>query len=116
MDLSIVLTTPPYGRIEAAEAIRHALGAVAEEFETAVILFDGGVLLAKKGQDEGDSGFTALGSSLSDIAEMGGRVLADKSSLNSFEISRDDLVEGVEVKSGYELSEIIKSSVKTMVF
>lgn len=116
MDLSIVLTNPPYGRIEAAEAIRHALGAVADDIETVVILFDGGVLLAKKGQEEGETGFTALGGSLSDIVDMGGRVLADKSSLNSFEISRDDLVEGVEIKSGYELSEIIKSSANTMVF
>ncbi len=116
MKLSVILTSPPYGSIEAAEAIRHALGAVADEIETTVLLFDAAVLLAKKGQEEGDTGFTALGSSLTDIVDMGGAVYADRASLNSFEIVRDDLVEGVQTGSSYELAEKIKESDKTMIF
>ena len=116
MKLALVLTKPPYGDIQAAEAVRHALGAIGEEIETKLILCDGGVMLAKKGQSEGESGYTNLGDALKDVVEMGGEVLADRLSVRDFGLETDDIVEGVRVVNGYDISETVKEADKTMIF
>lgn len=46
----IVLRHAPYGRLDAAEAVRHLSGASANGFEAALLLLDDGVYLAKSGQ------------------------------------------------------------------
>jgi sulfur relay (sulfurtransferase) DsrF/TusC family protein len=46
--------------INSAEAVRHALGAVSGELSVDLTLVDGGVLLAKKGQDDTETGLTNL--------------------------------------------------------
>ncbi len=60
-NVAMILKRSPYGDINAAEAVRHALGAVSFEMSVDLILMDGGVLLAKKGQDDAGTGFTNLG-------------------------------------------------------
>ena len=54
--IAMILKRSPYGDINAAEAVRHALGAVTGELNVDLILVDGGVLLAKKGQDDTGTG------------------------------------------------------------
>ena len=49
-NIAMILKRSPYGDINAAEAVRHALGAVSFEMSVDLILLDGGVLLAKKGR------------------------------------------------------------------
>ncbi len=49
--ISIILRRPPYGTVDAPEAIRHALGGITEDMAVRLILVDGGVTAAKKGQD-----------------------------------------------------------------
>jgi sulfur relay (sulfurtransferase) DsrF/TusC family protein len=39
----IILRKPPYGTVDAAEAVRHALGGVIEELAVRLILLDAGV-------------------------------------------------------------------------
>ena len=46
--VSIILRRPPYGSVDASEAIRHALGGIIEEMEVKLILVDGGVAAARK--------------------------------------------------------------------
>jgi len=116
MKLAVVLTKPPYGDIQAAEAVRHAMGAISDEIETRILLCEGGVLLAMKNQSEGDTGYTNLGESLKDLMGLGADVFAEKSSLRNYELDADSLVEGVGIKNGYDISEMIKESDKTMIF
>ena len=116
MKLAVILTKPPYGDIQAAEAIRHALGAVGDDIDVTLLLVDEGVYLAKKGQVVDGSGYTELGESVSDLIEMGCDVYAEKVSLREAGLDAEDIINNVKIVSGYEISETVKESDKTMIF
>lgn len=115
--IAMMLGKPPYGDINAAEALRHALGAVSgEDWKVSLILVDGGVLLAKKGQDDTGTGFTNLETTLNDCVDMGMDVYADSLSLIEHSVSEGGLASGIRVGSESEIASILKSANKTMVF
>lgn len=116
MKIAIILRKPPYGDINAAEALRHALGAVSDDISTTLIMVDGGVLLAKKAQDVATTGFTNLESILKDCLNMGVSVYADKLSLREQHLETEDIVEGIKLVNSSEIAELIKESDTTMVF
>ncbi|GBE00565.1 intracellular sulfur oxidation protein DsrF [bacterium BMS3Abin07] len=116
MKLAVILTKPPYGDVQAAEALRHSLGAVGDEIDLTMVLVDGGVLLSRKGQSQGETGYTNLGETLKDVVDMGGEVFADKTSLKECGLDVDDLIEGVQVVNGYDISERVRDADKTMIF
>ena len=51
-NIAMILKRSPYGDSHAAEAVRHALGTVSFEMNVDLILVDGGVLLARKDQND----------------------------------------------------------------
>ncbi len=114
--IAIVLRRSPYGDINAAEAVRHALGGVADELSVDLILVDAGVLLAKQGQDDTETGFTNLGDTLMDCLEMGVDVYADKHSLREENMDTADIPEGIKVVTGSEIADIIKNAKTTMIY
>ncbi len=115
-NIAMIVRRAPYGDISAAEAVRHALGAAADDLTTSLILLDSGVLLAKKGQDIGSTGFTNLGSTLLACTEMGAQVYADRQSLMECSLEPDELVEGAKVVDGAEIARIIKDAKTTFIF
>ena len=115
-NIAMILKRPPYGDINAAEAVRHARGAVSSEINVALILVDGGVLLAKKGQDESATGFTNLGDSLRDCIEMGVSVYADIASLKAKGVASSDLLVNVKPVGWKEIAGLIKDAESTMIF
>jgi predicted peroxiredoxin len=114
--VAMILKRSPYGDINAAEAVRHALGAASFEMSVDLILVDGGVLLAKKGQDDAGTGFTNLESALKDCLDMGVPVYADGESLRTHGVGPDDLVPGVKAVGGGELARLMKDARTTMIF
>jgi tRNA 2-thiouridine synthesizing protein D len=112
----MILKRSPYGDINAAEAVRHALGAMTFEMSADLILVDGGVLLAKKGQDDTGTGFTNLESTLKDCLEMGVSVYADVASLRAHRVADHDLVETVKQVGTKEIVGLIKEANTTMIF
>jgi sulfur relay (sulfurtransferase) DsrF/TusC family protein len=114
--IAMILRRSPYGDINAAEAVRHAMGGVADEIKIALILVDSGVLLAKKGQDDIETGFTNLEGALKDCIDMGVEVYADKISVREQHLEPSDIVDGVNVINGVEIAEIIKEAKTTMIF
>jgi sulfur relay (sulfurtransferase) DsrF/TusC family protein len=114
--LAIILRRSPYGDINAAEAVRHAMGGAADELGVDLILVDAGVLLAKQGQDDAETGFTNLGESLMDCIEMGVDVYADKHSIREQDMDTADIPEGIKVVTGSEIAEIIKNAKTTMIY
>lgn len=114
--VAMILRKPPYGDINAAEAVRHALGAMSGDIAVSLILVDGGVQLARKGQDDTDTGFTNLEATLKDCKEMGGEVFADNLSLIEQGLKREDIVEGVEVANESDIAKLIKDAATTMIF
>ena len=115
-NIAMILKRPPYGDINAAEAVRHALGAVSFEMSADLILVDGGVLLAKRGQDDTGTGFTNLEATLKDCLEMGVAVYADVASLKAQRVASDDLVEGVKPVTSKEIAGLLKEAKTTMIF
>ena len=114
--IAMILRKPPYGDINAAEAVRHALGAVSGDLTASLILVDGGVQLARKGQDDTGTGFTNLEATLKDCADMGVEVFADDMSLIEYGIKKEDIVEGVKVVSESDIAMTLKTAVTTMIF
>jgi tRNA 2-thiouridine synthesizing protein D len=114
--IAMILRKPPYGDINAAEAVRHALGAVSGDIAVSLILVDGGVQLARKGQDETGTGFTNLEVGLGDCIEMGAEVYADHLSIVEQGLGRKDIVEGVGVADESDIAELIKQADNSMIF
>lgn len=114
--IAMILRKPPYGDINAAEAVRHALGAVSGDIAASLVLVDGGVLLARKGQDDTGTGFTNLETTLVDCREMGVEILADYLSLIEQGLKKEDLVEGVEAASEADIAALLRTADTTMIF
>jgi sulfur relay (sulfurtransferase) DsrF/TusC family protein len=114
--IAILLTREPYGEINAAEAVRHALGAVGEELEVSLLLMGGGALLAAKEQDEAGTEFTNLGEALKDCVDMGITVGVDEGSLGGVKLERAAMVEGVEVMGLAKVAELVRAADQTMIF
>jgi tRNA 2-thiouridine synthesizing protein D len=114
--IAIILKRSPYGDINAAEAVRHALGAASFEINVDLILMDGGVLLAKKGQDDSGTGFTNLEGALKDCLDMGVGVYADALSMKAQHVNPQDMVDGIKAATGSEIAGLIKEAKTTMIF
>ena len=115
-NVAMILKRSPYGDINAAEAVRHALGAMSFEMSVDLILVDGGVLLAKKGQDDKGTGFTNLEGALKDCIDMGAAVYADVASLKAQGVEPKDLAENVKLVGAKEIAGLMKEAKSTMIF
>lgn len=114
--LAVLLMKEPYGAINAAEAVRHALGAVSEDMEISFVLAEAGVCLAAKGQEVGETGFMNLGESLSDCVDMDIAVYADRGSLKQARLGPDEITEGVKVVEAEEISAILRDADQTLIY
>lgn len=114
--LAVILVKPPYGCINAVEAVRHALGGVGEELEVSFLLVDSGVLAAVKGQDAGETGFISLEGSVGDCVDMDVKVYVDKASLRDEDLEETDLVGGVQVINSSEVSAIVSEADRVIIY
>ncbi len=114
--ISIILRRPPYGTVDAAEAIRHALGGVTEDMTVRLVLVDGGIQAARKGQDVEGTEYQSIENGIRDCIEMGVEVVVDKSSMKEEHLETEELIEGVSIANSYEVAEIIKDSDTVMIF
>jgi sulfur relay (sulfurtransferase) DsrF/TusC family protein len=114
--ISIILRRPPYGTVDASEAIRHALGGVTDDLEVKLLLVDGGVHAARKGQDVSETKYLNAGDGIQDCIDMGVAVYADEASLKREQVGNDCLVEGVTILNGAEIADIIGKTDTTMIF
>jgi predicted peroxiredoxin len=102
--------------VDAAEAVRHALGGVVEELATNLILLDAGVHAARKEQDTSGTEYQSIGSGVEDCIDMGVEVYADKGSLREQHLEPSDLAEGVKVVNSHEIAGLIKEAWTSMIF
>lgn len=114
--IRIILRRPPYGTVDAPEAIRHALGGVTEDMPVKLILLDGGVNVARKNQDTSTTAYLNMGSGLSDCIDMGVEVYADKESMEAELLSGDELLEGVIIADRSRIAAALADAGVTMIF
>lgn len=113
--LLVLLRKPPYGTTNAAEAVRHAGGASGFGYKSILYLIDGGVCSAKKNQDAGDTGFSAVGESIELMSdEM--EIFACQESLKELGLSAEDLIEEVKIDDGSVLKETLRDAQSVMIF
>lgn len=115
-NIAIVLTKEPYGVINAAEAVRHALGAASDDIGVSLILIGGGVLLAVKGQEESGTGFTNLALALKDCIDMGIAVGVEADSIKRAGIESEDILDGVEIMESSKIGMTLKTAGQVMIF
>jgi len=114
-NLLVILRKPPYGLVNAAEAVRHAGGASGFDYTSTLYLIDSGVLSAKKNQDAGDTGFTGVGDTLELLSdEMD--IYASRSSLEEYGLTSEDLVEGVKIDDGQALNNSLREAQTVMIY
>lgn len=113
--LLVILRKPPYGEINAAEAVRHAGAASGFDYEATLYLIDSGVYAAKKNQETADTGFSGIGESL-ELLSDGMDVYACQNSLTKYGLKQGDLIDGIKTDDGSILKQVIKEAQTVMIF
>ena len=94
----ILLTRGTYGHWDDAfSAVQVGNAVLAVEEGATMLLLDDGVYFAVRDQDPSEIGITSNVSFIQDFLDLGGRMLALRTSLEKRGLTRDDLMEGVEV-------------------
>lgn len=115
--LCILIRRPPYGQIHAAEALRHAGGALAEGIDTRILLIDDGVNVARAGQDGAGGAWTPLAPLLPKIVAKGVRVFAHAPSVQARGLlAGEGTVAGVELLDDAGAIRLLAESDKTMIY
>lgn len=114
--VSIILRRPPYGTVDASEAIRHALGGVTEGVEVKLILVDGGINAAMRSQDVSGTPFSKVEDGIRDCIDMGVEVFIDKLSMKEQYLEPESLIDGVKIVNSYAIAEMIKESDTVLIF
>lgn len=124
--ICIIVRKPPYGSMEAAEAIRHINGALSAGLETRVVFVGDGVYVAAANQDAGPAGWTSLSEALEHSVSSGAKLrdgsvnwpstYAHAPSLAERGLAAERLVKGVQPASDAETAELLAHSESTLVF
>ncbi|MEC4676110.1 MAG: DsrE family protein [Nitrospirota bacterium] len=114
--VTIILRRPPYGTVDAPEAIRHALGGITDDMSVKLVLLDGGVHAARKRQDTSGTEYLSAEEGITDCIDMGVEVYADRMSLKEEHLEPDDIIEGIIVTGGDGIAEIIREPGLVMIF
>jgi sulfur relay (sulfurtransferase) DsrF/TusC family protein len=123
-DILIVVRHGPYSGFQAAEALRHANGAMSLGFRPIVVLLDDGIYLAKAGQYSGESQWLTLGETLEEIIARGlyekkdapAEFYVEKDSLVKRGIDLEELVEDLELIDNQKISELMAVNRLQLVF
>ena len=118
--MCLIIRRAPYGKIHAAEAVRHINGALAGGLETVVILMGDGVYLARGNQETAIAGWTSLSAALSQVpmAKGGERAqfYAHQGSLADRMLDPHDFMEAFTVISDQKMAELVAGCQKVLLF
>lgn len=116
MKASFVLRRSPYATVDAAEAVRHALGGLTNDVDVTLILLDGGAFAALKKQDVSGTPYQSLSEGITDCIDMGAEVVVDEASMAECCMGIEDLVQGVRVADSAAVARMVGESDLTMIF
>ncbi|MCL4546051.1 MAG: DsrE family protein [Chloroflexi bacterium] len=118
----IILRRAPYGRLDAAEAVRHLSGAAANGLDATALLLADGVYLAKVGQTA-SAGWTTLSTVLAQLATQ--TAAGTRGHLAVYAFGRDvdarglrqaDLVPGCQLAGEATIAELLTAASATLVY
>ncbi len=114
--ISIILRKPPYGSIDAPEAIRHALGGINDDVSVNLVFVGTGVNAARRDQEISGPNYLSVEDGIRDCRDMGVAVFAEAKSLDDEQISDKNLIEGVQRAGFDKIGEVLKASGTVMIF
>lgn len=117
--LCVLVDRGPYGSIQAAEALRHALGALGKGWEVVLALTGDAVLTALPGQSPPPGEWTCLGEAVADFIRKGNghaTVLVEGRSLEARGLRAIDLIQGTHPASLDEIARALARCERTLVF
>ena len=106
----ILLRQPPHGTLYPVEGLRMSV-AVSADFDPITIAINDGVYTFLKDTDK-----TMYSMHIEFLKNIGLDIYVDKTSLNERGLTKDDLVEDVEVKEHGEILKLIENSTVTIPF
>jgi len=122
----ILVRRAPYGTMNAAEALRHLNGAVANGLEATAILIGDGVYLAREDQRAEEAGWTSLSRALrqaltvrrqqAEDSENQARIYVHRASVERRGLQEAALVPGVELLSDQELARLVGEAEAVLIF
>ncbi|MBI4590240.1 MAG: DsrE family protein [Candidatus Rokubacteria bacterium] len=117
--LCVLVDRPPYGSIQPAEAIRHALGALGKGWEVVLALTGDAVLTALPGQSPPPGEWTCLGEAVAKFIEEGNKratVLVEEQALEARGVRAIDLIRGTHSASADEIAGALARCERTLIF
>lgn len=115
--LCILIRQAPYTTIGAAEAVRHAGGALSDGLAVNLLLVEEGVCLACTDQDPRATGFLSLSTALQKIMDKGVKVaVLDSSAEMHGLLKRQHLLPGVSVVDAVEVARQLAEASAVMVY
>jgi sulfur relay (sulfurtransferase) complex TusBCD TusD component (DsrE family) len=117
--LCVCVDGGPYGSIQPAEALRHALGALGKGWEVVLVLTEDAVLTALPGQSPPAGEWTCLGEALAQFVREGnGRatVLVEEQALETRGLRASDLIQGTRMSSLEEITGALARCDRTLIF
>jgi sulfur relay (sulfurtransferase) complex TusBCD TusD component (DsrE family) len=117
--LCVLVDRGPYGSIQAAEAVRHAMGALGKGWEVVLALTGEGVLTALPGQAPQAGEWVPLSQAVAEFVQAGnGRatVLAEERALEARGLSADALIQGARPASLGQIAHVLARCDRTLAF
>lgn len=117
--LCVLVDRGPYGSIQPAEALRHALGALGKGWDVILALTGDGVLTALAGQSPPAGEWVSLSQAVADFIEAGdGRaaVLVAEPGLEALGLRERELVRGSRPVPLAEIARSLARCDRTLVF
>jgi len=117
--LCVLVDRGPYGSIQSAEALRHALAAVGKGWEVVLALTGDAILTALPGQSPPAGEWVCLGETVAEFMHKGnGRaaVLVEEGALEARGLRASDLIEGTRASSLEEIAGALAHCDRTLIF
>lgn len=117
--LCVLVDRGPYGSLQAAEAIRHARGALGKGWEVVLVFLEDGAYALLPDQSPPPGEWVGLGEAVSDFMGEGqdrASVLVEHRALAARGLSVGALLPGVRPVSLQEVAEALASCDRTLVF
>jgi predicted peroxiredoxin len=105
----IEISHPPFGHENTFAGLYVATASLSKGFDVIVILRDNGVFTGRNGQIDPMKhiNLPPTEEQMTDIIELDGRIIADRSSLDLRGINQDELIDGIEIMDTQDIHDII---------
>jgi len=105
----VQISQPPYGRENTFSGLYVAMASTSKGLDAKVVMIQDGVYAALKGQQDTMKAIEmpSVEDQVKDLLDLGARVILEKQALDARGITKEELVDGVEILDLDEIQNII---------